>query len=75
MRDKKIRRRPIERQRLSQNGVQAFCLTTAGQLSKWHTMDIIMRRWDEIEELAATVPGPYIYAITKNAAPRRIEIA
>lgn len=75
MRDKKIRRRPIERQRLAENAVQAFCLTTAGQLNKWDTMDIIMRRWNEMEMLAAEEPGPFIYAITRNAASRRIEIS
>lgn len=74
MRDKKIRYRAIERQRLKEHGVQAFCLTTAGQLNKWSTMEIIMRRWDDMERLAASEPGPYIYAVTLGAPPRRIDI-
>jgi PIN domain-containing protein len=37
-RDKKIRTRPWERQALFQAGIRAFCLTGAGNYSKWETL-------------------------------------
>jgi hypothetical protein len=35
MRDKRIRRRPVERQRFLDHGVRAFCLTGAGNQTSW----------------------------------------
>jgi hypothetical protein len=49
MRDKRIRTRPGERRKLYDNNVGAFCLTGAGNYSKWLTLDLLVRRWDDIE--------------------------
>ena len=64
MRDKRIRKRPGERDQLLKARVRAFCLTHAGNYSKWRTIDLLVRRWSDIEEKAATEPGPYIYSVT-----------
>jgi hypothetical protein len=63
MRDKRIRRRPVERQRLVDHGVRAFCLTGAGNQSSWQMLQLVVRHWDRIERVAAE-PGPYLYALT-----------
>ena len=65
MRDKRIRRRPVELQRLIDNGVRAFCLTGAGNQSSWQMLQLIVRSWDRIETAAAN-PGPFILAVTST---------
>lgn len=63
MRDKRIRTRRPERQALLDNGVKAFCLTTAGNYRSWDLLRLILRHWDAIDEAAAE-PGPFIYGVT-----------
>ena len=65
MRDKKIRSRRWERQALTEAGVRAFCLTAAGNYSEWKTLQLLAKRWDDIEEIATSTPGPYIYSVTQ----------
>jgi hypothetical protein len=65
-RDKKIRTRPWERQALFQAGIRAFCLTGAGNYSKWETLRLLARFWPHMEAIAETIPGPYIYSITQS---------
>lgn len=68
-RDKRIRRRPGEMRALVDAGVQAFCLTGAGQFTRWDTARLVMRRWDDMNERCADEPGPFLYAVT--AGPLR----
>ncbi len=63
-RDKRIRTRPWERQKLVDHGVRAFCLTHAGNYTKWHTLELLVKRWQDIELTAMVEPGPYIYSVT-----------
>jgi hypothetical protein len=65
MRDKRIRRRPIEKQRFVDHGVRAFCLTGAGNQTSWHMLQLVVRHWDRIEAAAAQ-PGPFIFAVTTS---------
>lgn len=67
--DKMIRHRRWERQALIQAGVRSFCMTSAGGYPMWETLQLLARRWDDIEEIANTVAGPYIYSVT-NAGVR-----
>jgi hypothetical protein len=64
MRDKRIRKRPGERLALINAGVRAFCLTDAGNATRWQVLDLLVRRWPRIELTANTFAGPYIYAVT-----------
>lgn len=66
MRDKRVRSRPGERRALLKSNVRAFVLTTAGNYSRWRTLDLLVRRWTDIEEVAATGEPPYIYAVTQQ---------
>jgi PIN like domain len=74
MRDKHIRSRPGQRNALFSHGVRAFVLTTAGNYSGWRTLHLLVRRWDEIEQVVATVPGPFLYAVTQQGL-REIPLA
>ena len=69
-RDKRIRYKPIERRALIDNGVRAFCLTGAGHYTRWETLRLIAGRWDDIERIASTQPGPYIYSVTSGGISR-----
>lgn len=60
MRDKHIRMRPGERRALRAAGVRAFVMTGGGQYTRWETLDLLVRRWSEIEAVATSLPGPYI---------------
>ena len=66
MRDKHVRHGPGERNALLSHGVRAFVLTGAGNYTEWRTLHLLVRRWDEIEQIVATVPGPFLYAVTQQ---------
>jgi hypothetical protein len=70
MRDKRVRSRPGERQALLKNNVRAFVLTTAGNYSRWRTLELLVRRWADIEEAAASDEPPYIYAVRQQGLRR-----
>lgn len=73
-RDKRIRTRPGERKALIEAGLRTFCLTGAGNYSKWQVLQLLTARWDRIEEVAANVSGPYVYAVTRGGV-RRLGLA
>ncbi len=66
LRDKRIRRRPGERQRLLEHGLRVFCLTGAGNYSRWRTLELLVRQWEQLERVARDEPGPYIHAMTQG---------
>jgi hypothetical protein len=70
MRDKRVRSRPGERQALQENRVRAFVLTTAGNYSRWRILDLLVRRWPDVETIAGTDEPPYIYAVTQQGLRR-----
>lgn len=63
-RDKRIRKREWERQALIEAGVRTFCLTGAGNYTRWKILELLALRWSRIEEIATTVDGPYVYSVT-----------
>ena len=74
MRDKRVRVRPGERQALVKNSVRAFILTGAGNYSRWRTLDLLVRRWPDIESAAAVEVPPYICTVTQQGV-RRVDLA
>lgn len=73
-RDKRIRSRRWEREALIAAGVRTFCLTGGGNYTRWQVLELLAVRWRRIEEVANTVPGPYIYAVTWDGV-RRLSLA
>jgi hypothetical protein len=65
MRDKRIRYRKPERDRLIAHGVKAFCLTASGNHSRWDMLQLLVRYWDRIED-TAQLPGPFIYGVSSG---------
>ena len=65
-RDKRIRRRPAEIQAVLNHGVRLFVLTAGGNLSRWDTLDLLVRRWPDIARTASENPGPFVYAVTRH---------
>ena len=72
MRDKHIRYRSRQKALLVKHQVRAFCLSGAGNYSRWRIMDLLMRRWDQIETKAQNEAGPFIYSVTQDPLIRRI---
>lgn len=65
-RDKNIRRRPAELRAVLDHGVRLFVLTSAGNLSRWDTLDLLVRRWPDIAAAAEDNAGPFICSVTRN---------
>lgn len=64
-RDKRIRRRPLERQALLDHGVRACFQTTGGQLSLFEQLRVWLRWWIEIEKLVDEHPGPWLASVSR----------
>jgi hypothetical protein len=52
--DRKIRSRPGERDALIASGVRTFCATHAGNYTRWELLQLLVDKWDKIEEIATT---------------------
>ena len=66
-RDKRIRYRPVERQRWIGHGVRGFVLTTAGNLRVDEQMALLAARWGAIEHFVRVhSSGPWMCSITRS---------
>jgi hypothetical protein len=63
LRDKRLRSRPGQRDALIAHGLRVFCLTGAGNFTKWEVLELLTRNWHTMEEMSQG-PGPYVYSIT-----------
>ncbi len=66
MRDKHIRTRPGEKEAFIRAKLRAFCLTNAGNATRWQILELLVARWPRIEQIAGSEPGPYIYSVTAS---------
>ena len=69
-RDRRIRYRPREKQAVIDHKVAMFALTGAGNLSKWGVLELLVRRWGQIEDAAQSTSAPYIFAVTQSGVRR-----
>jgi len=65
MKDDQIRYRTLERKRFLEAGLRVFCLTTSGNRTSWEILGLLVRFWGDMERVALSRPGPYIYSITQ----------
>jgi hypothetical protein len=68
MKDDAIRRRPAEREALTEAGVRAFCLTNAQLRAAEQTARFVDNRHRIIRQ--ARKPGPYIYGVYQRGIRR-----
>lgn len=64
-RDKRIRSRPVERQALLDHNVRACFLTSGGSLTLFEQLRLWLRYWDDIENLVAHQPAPWLASVTR----------
>ena len=66
-RDKRIRYRPVERQRWIDHAVRGFVLTSAGNMRIDDQLAILGSRWAAMESIEAANPrGPWMYSVTRS---------
>ncbi len=70
MRDKRIRYRRPERDKLIRHDAKAFCLTASGNQTRWEMLRLLVRHWNRIEEEEAQ-DGPFICRVTKQGVKRQ----
>lgn len=62
-RDKRLRTKPVEKLKLIDAGIRAIVLTGSGNMSRWDQLRLVMRFWDQIEDLT-TQSGPFVRSLT-----------
>lgn len=72
MRDKRVRYRPRQKQLLIRHQVRAFCLSGGGNYTRWQLIDLLVRRWPQIEQKGQTEAGPYVYSVTQDPLIRKV---
>jgi hypothetical protein len=65
--DKKLRTRPGERDLVIANGLRIIRLENKRDLSTWSMLELLVRKWDRIDELAlANGAGPWFMEIRQS---------
>jgi hypothetical protein len=64
-RDSAIQDRRSEINAVRDSGARMVVLVGKHAGSTWDQLDIVMRRWDRLEQLLAE-PGPFIYSVSKS---------
>jgi len=72
VRDKKVRTRPGEREKIMRHGVGCFILNQKQDPTRWEYLQLLTKTMDEMEEKFAATRRPFIYTIDKNGVFRRI---
>jgi hypothetical protein len=65
-RDKRIRSHPLERQALLDHNVRTCFLTSGGSLTLFEQLRLWLRYWDDIENLVADQPAPWLASVTRT---------
>jgi hypothetical protein len=71
-RDKRIRQRPGELRSLIEHGVGCFIFTQKPDLTRWEYLKLLCQTLDQMEQLFADVPRPFIYGVTRDGQLRPI---
>lgn len=69
-RDKRLRRRKGERKQWMKRELRVFVMSSSGNMTAWETLQLLVDRFDEIEEYAREHDGPYIVSVTKRGLNR-----
>lgn len=67
IRDKQIRKKPVELTTFRDHGLRAFGLAGTKDLNNWGYLQLVMRHWSRIEDVVATRgPGPWFYSMVEG---------
>jgi hypothetical protein len=65
-RDKKLRTKPVEIQRLWDSALRVFCIGGKKDLSTWEWLERVVRHWPRMEAIIEQRgPGPWIYMLNE----------
>lgn len=70
-RDKHVRTRPGERQKIIDHGVGCFIINQKQDPTKWEYLMLIARTLDDMLEKFASTPRPFGYTVDKQGVIRR----
>lgn len=71
-RDRRISQRTAEKEAVRQAGGRLIAITSNEPLGKFGILEVVICQWRKIEELAS-LPGPFIYGITRTGRPRKLD--
>ena len=66
-RDGRIRHRPAEKRLFLAHAVKGVFLTSAGNMTRWDMLRMVVQHWDKIDRLVQ-VPGPCAHSLTPTGA-------
>lgn len=71
-RDKRIRTRPLEAEALVRAGLSAFFFMQKRDPDLWGWVQLVVRRWREMQELERTAHKPFLMGIPERGVIRRL---
>lgn len=71
-RDRRIRTRPLEADALMRTGLSAFFFVQKRDPDLWGWVELLVRRWREMKELAERERKPFLLAIPERGAIARL---
>jgi PIN like domain len=64
-RDRRIRSRPVQRERFEAHNVRAFCITGKTEMTDWAKLSLLVRQWPAMEsQVEALAKGPWMCSVT-----------
>ena len=72
--DKRIRRRPLERQALLDAGLGVFAVSSTANLSAEETAAVLIAAEEGVFEAFATVERPFVFGIHKDGSLHRLDV-
>jgi len=63
--DKRIRRRPLEKEALKKYKVGAFFLL-GKKMNRWDYIKQVVRAWDKIKDIAEREKPPFVYQVNRH---------
>ena len=71
-RDKKIRRRPREREHLIGAGIRAVFLSGSKDMDKKQMVELVEKHWQDIVNEVGSQPGPSLWSLTHSNGLRKL---
>lgn len=65
-RDRQIEQRTAEKAAVKEAGGRHVAITTKASLRKFEILEVVICQWRRLEDLS-TLPGPFIYGITRTS--------